>query len=164
MSWLNKVLRTDSDFAAMVARLTLGLVIFPHGAQKLLGWFGGYGVSGTVGFFTGMGVPVWAASLVIAAEFLGSLGLIFGAFGRVAAAGIIPVMLGAVAMVHLPNGFFMNWAGNQKGEGFEYAILAVGLALVVVIKGSGSWSLDRLFHRSATSARSAEPAREVAHV
>jgi putative oxidoreductase len=163
MSRWSQLLKTDNDVAATVARLALGLVIFPHGAQKLLGWFGGYGVSGTVGFFSGIGVPVWPASLVIAAEFLGSLGLIFGALGRVAAAGIIPVMLGAVYLIHLPNGFFMNWAGTQKGEGFEYAILAIGLALVVIIKGSGSWSLDRRFSQPAVT-RKPEPARELARV
>jgi putative oxidoreductase len=163
MSWLQRILKTDSDVGATVARLALGLVIFPHGAQKLLGWFGGYGVSGTLGFFQGLGVPAWAASLVIVAEFFGSLGLIAGALGRLAAAGIIPVMLGAVYLVHLPNGFFMNWAGTQKGEGFEYAILVVALALVVVIKGSGSWSLDRLF-RGPVATTPTEHAPELAQV
>ena len=140
---IKKLLGTSNDIAPFVARVTLGLVMFPHGAQKALGLFGGNGFSGTMGFFTGMGMPAFAAALIILGEFLGSLGLIFGAVSRFAAFGIACIMTGAIFMVHLPNGFFMNWFGNQKGEGFEYHLLALGLALIVMIKGSGRWSIDK---------------------
>jgi len=119
--------------------------MFPHGAQKALGLFGGYGFSGTMNFFTGqLHIPALFAFLAIAAEFAGSVGLITGFLSRVSAFGIAVVMLVAMLMVHASNGFFMNWAGNQKGEGFEYHLLAIGLALVVIISGAGRWSIDRL--------------------
>lgn len=127
-----------------MARAALGVVMFPHGAQKLLGWFGGYGWTGTMGFLTAkVGLPAPVASLVILIESLGSLALVAGFAGRVMAAGVAAVMIGAVATVHLANGFFMNWAGSQAGEGFEYHILAIALALVVMIGGSGAASVDR---------------------
>lgn len=145
---LNKIVATENSYAATVARLSLGLVMFPHGAQKMLGWFGGYGFSGTMGFFTGqMGIPAAFAFLAILAEFAGSLGLITGLLSRVAALGIAGVMVVAIATVHLSNGFFMNWYGNQKGEGFEYHLLALGLAVIVMIQGSGAFSLDRLLKK-----------------
>lgn len=145
---LGRLFSTEDDAAALLARLALGIVIFPHGAQKVLGWFGGYGLSGTMGYFTGtLGIPAAFAVLAIAAEFLGSLGLVTGLLSRVAAFGIGVTMTVAVAMVHLPNGFFMNWTGQQKGEGFEYHVLAVALALLVMIRGGGKWSLDRAIGR-----------------
>lgn len=141
---LKRIIATDNSYAALVARLTLGLVMFPHGAQKALGWFGGYGFSGTMGFFTEqMGIPFVFALLAIAAEFLGALGLITGLLSRVAALGIASVMVVAIATAHWGNGFFMNWYGNQKGEGFEYHLLALGLSIVVMILGSGAHSVDR---------------------
>jgi len=137
------LLKTNNSFAPTLARLTLGIVMFPHGAQKVLGWFGGYGFSGTMHFFTDqMHIPAVFAVLAIAAEILGSLGLITGFLSRIAAFGIAVNMLVAVKMVHGANGFFMNWYGNQKGEGFEYHILAVGLALIVLIYGAGKASVD----------------------
>jgi len=143
-----RMLHTDNDYAALVIRLALGIVMFPHGAQKVLGWFGGYGFMGTMGFFTDtVGLPWIVALLVILAEFLGSIGLIVGALTRLAAFGIGSVMVGAILLVHLPNGFFMNWAGNQAGEGFEYHLLAIGLALALILKGGGAWSIDRIVTR-----------------
>ena len=137
------LLKTTNSFAPTLARLTLGIVFFPHGAQKVLGWFGGYGLSGTFHAFTQqMHIPAVFAALAIAAEFLGSLGLITGFLTRIAALGIAVNMAVAVAMVHHANGFFMNWYGNQKGEGFEYHILAIGLALIVMIYGAGKASVD----------------------
>lgn len=139
-----KILKTDDDTVALIARLTLGLVMFPHGAQKMLGIFGGYGFSGTMSFFTEqMGIPALFAFLAIAAEMFGSLGLIVGLLSRVAAFGIACVMAVAVFIAHFQNGFFMNWSGSQKGEGYEYHLLAIGLAIIVIIKGSGKFSLDR---------------------
>jgi len=135
--------KTNNSFAPTLARLTLGIVMFPHGAQKVLGWFGGYGFNGTYHSFTEqMHIPAVFAVLAIAAEFLGSLGLITGFLTRIAALGIAVEMLVAVQMVHGANGFFMNWMGNQKGEGFEYHILAIGLALLVLIYGAGKFSVD----------------------
>lgn len=148
MKALQLLTRTNDNLAPTVARLTLGLVMFPHGAQKALGWFGGYGYSGTMGFFTGtMHIPAVFAFLAIAAEFAGSIALIAGLFSRIAAFGIAAVMAVAIATVHLGNGFFMNWYGNQKGEGYEYHLLALGLALIVIIHGGGKASLDTLIAR-----------------
>jgi len=142
---LRKLIDTDrNDSAALVARLALGLVILPHGMQKLLGLFGGYGFWPTVEFFTGTGIPAPVAVLIILGESFGALFLVLGLISRVAAAGIALIMLGAVLLVHLPNGFFMNWFGTQGGEGFEYHILAIGLALIVILRGGGKWSLDSL--------------------
>ena len=142
---LHFLLKTEDSAAPLLARLTLGLVMFPHGAQKALGWFGGYGFTGTMGFFTGtMHIPAFFAFLAIAAEFAGSLALLAGLGSRVAAFGIAAVMAVAVLTVHASNGFFMNWSGAQKGEGFEYHLLVLGLALIVLVYGAGKASLDRL--------------------
>jgi putative oxidoreductase len=135
---LLSVVNTHPCWAALIARLTLAIVMFPHGAQKLLGWFGGYGWRRTIEFFTHTfhmsPTLVW---LLIAAEFLGSIALVLGLLSRVAALGFIASMAGAITMVHAYHGFFMNWSGQQKGEGFEFHILALGLALVVLITGGG---------------------------
>lgn len=145
MKSLKLLFKTNSSFGPLIARLALGFVMFPHGAQKVLGWFGGHGFAGTMQFFTGtMHIPALFAFLAIAAEFAGALGLIVGLLSRVAAFGIASVMAVAILTVHAGNGFFMNWAGNQKGEGFEYHLLAIGLALVVLIQGAGKASLDGL--------------------
>jgi len=138
-----KLMATSNDLTLTVVRLALGVVYFAHGAQKMLGWFGGYGFHGTMGFFTQqMGIPAPLAFLAICAEFFGGLGLIFGLLSRVAALGLTVTMLVAVATV-ARNGFFMNWTGQQKGEGFEYHLLAIALLLVVLVKGAGALSLDR---------------------
>jgi len=139
-----RIANTTNDYGITILRLVMGCVFSAHGAQKMLGWFGGYGFSGTMGFFTHqMGIPAPLAFLAICAEFFGGLGLILGFLGRVAAFGIICNMIVAVMMVHAKNGFFMNWAGNQKGEGFEYHLLAIAMALVIMIEGSGAFSVDR---------------------
>jgi len=144
---LRKLTHTTDDFTLTILRLVLGGVMFAHGAQKMLGWFGGYGFSGTMGFFTGtMHIPAVFAFLAIAAEFFGSLGLIVGLLGRVASFGIIATLATAAVMVHVPT-FFMNWNGNQKGEGFEYHLLAIAIGLAILIKGSGAFSIDRKIAR-----------------
>jgi putative oxidoreductase len=135
------LLQTDSSVVGFILRITLAVVMFPHGAQKVLGWFGGYGFRGTMKRFTDSGIPAVFALLAIAAEFLGPLGLAVGLLTRVAAFGIACVMLVAIT-VHWPNGFFMNWYSNQKGEGFEYHLLALGIAIALAIVGPGAWSLD----------------------
>jgi len=139
---LGSLLHTQDDIGPFIARVILGIVMLPHGLQKLLGMFGGAGFSGTVDFFVSSGVPAFVAVLIIIGESFGSLGLIFGFLSRLAALGIAIIMLGAIFMVHLQNGFFMNWFGNKAGEGFEFHLLAVGLALIVLIKGGGKWSVD----------------------
>jgi putative oxidoreductase len=142
MSILQWLLQTDSGVVGLILRITLTIVMFPHGAQKVLGWFGGHGFKGTMKFFTGSGIPAVFALLAMAAEFLGPFGLGVGLFTRVAAFGIASVMLVAIVTVHWQNGFFMNWTGNQKGEGFEYHLLALGIAITLIIVGGGAWSLD----------------------
>jgi len=139
-----KLISTSDDFTLTVVRLVLGVVFFAHGAQKMLGWFGGYGLTGTMGFFTQMlHVPAPLAFLAICAEFFGGLGLLVGLLSRVAAFGIAVNMLVAIFTVHIHNGFFANWSGQQKGEGYEYHLLALALLLVVMIKGAGALSVDR---------------------
>ena len=140
---LGSIFRTNDDIGAFIARITLGVVMLPHGLQKLLGLFGGAGFSGTVEFFVGSGLPAFIAVLIIISESFGSLGLIFGFLSRLAALGAIIIMLGAIVTVHIKNGFFMNWNGSGPGEGFEYHLLAIGLGLIVLLKGGGAWSVDR---------------------
>ena len=139
LEWL---VRTDGDLVPLVLRLTLAVVMFAHGAQKALGWFGGTGLRGTLDFLRKSGVPSPVAVLTIMAEFLGPLGLAVGLLTRVAALGIAAVMLGAILTVHRQHGFFMNWYGNAQGEGFEYHVLVIGLAVALVLNGAGVWSLD----------------------
>lgn len=140
-----KLIATDNDIATTILRLVVGVVFLAHGAQKMLGWFGGYGFSGTMGFFTGMmHIPAPFAFLAIAAEFFGGLGLIFGLLTRVAAFGISCNMVVAVAMVHHNFGLFMNWTGAQKGEGYEYHLLALAMMVFLMIRGAGAASVDRL--------------------
>jgi len=140
---LRKLTSTENSTAITILRLVLGVVFFAHGAQKMLGWFGGYGFTGTMGFFTGvMHIPALFAFLAIAAEFFGGLGLIFGFLTRIAAFGIAVNMLVAIAMVHHQFGFFMNWTGAQKGEGVEYHLLTLALTIFLMIKGAGAFSID----------------------
>jgi putative oxidoreductase len=141
---LRKLLVTDDDTATIIRRFVLGVVFFAHGAQKMLGWFGGYGFSGTMAYFTGPGhIPPVLAFLAIAAEFFGGIGLIFGFLTRLAAFGISVNMLVAIATVHSASGFFMNWTGTQKGEGFEYHLLVLAMTAFLLIRGGGAFSIDR---------------------
>ena len=151
---IRKLFGTEDDTATAILRLVLGVVFSAHGAQMMLGWFGGFGLSGTMGFFTGtMHIPAPLAFLAIAAQFFGSLGLLVGLLTRIAAFGIAATMLVAVATVHLPFGFFMNWYGTQKGEGFEYHLLALAITLFLMIRGAGAFSIDRAI-TSASASRS----------
>jgi putative oxidoreductase len=154
---LGAVLATRGATAPLVARVSLGLLMFPHGAQHALGWYGGYGFRGTLGWMTGtLGFPASAAALAISVELLAPFALVLGLGGRLAALGIVGLMLGAIS-THLPNGFFMNWFGALPAgvEGFEYHLLAIALAAVVLIDGSGAWSLDRRLARAARLERRA---------
>ena len=142
MNLFQFLLRTDSGTVGLILRITLSVVMFPHGAQKVLGWFGGHGFKATMKSFTNAGIPALLALLAIAAEFFGPLGLAFGFLTRIAAFGIACVMLVAIVAVHWSHGFFMNWYGNQKAEGFEYHLLVLGIAIALIIVGAGDWSLD----------------------
>ncbi len=139
---MKRLMSTSNDVSPTILRVVLGVVFFAHGAQKMLGWFGGYGFHGTMGFFTHMGMPAAVAFLVICTEFFGGLGLIVGLLTRIAALGIGGEMIGVIFMVHLKNGFFMNWAGTQKGEGIEYHLLVIAIAAVLLLRGGGAFSVD----------------------
>ena len=147
-----KFLSTDNDPAALIMRLTLAVVFFPHGAQHVLGWFGGTTASTTIQGFSKMGLPPAVTVFVMAAELGGSLLLILGLLTRLAALAIGCVMAGAIVLVHGKVGFFMNWMGMQKGEGFEYHVLALGLCIAVLIKGGGALSVDRALSRDDAGA------------
>jgi putative oxidoreductase len=149
---VRKLFATDDSTATAILRLVLGVVFFAHGAQKMLGWFGGPGLSGTMGMFTGyLHIPAPFAFLAIAAEFFGGLGLILGFLTRIAAFGVAVNMVVAIAAVHGPVGFFMNWAGTQKGEGFEYHLLVLAITTFLVIRGAGALSLDRAIATASPS-------------
>ncbi len=154
---METLLRTDArNTTLLVQRLVLALVILPHGAQKLLGWFGGYGFTGTMDYFTGtVGLPTLVAALVILFESVGAVLLAAGLFSRLSAAGIAAVMAGAALTTHLPHGFFMNWFGNQKGEGFEFHLLALALALPLVVLGGGRASVDARLTAGTVAVRTA---------
>jgi putative oxidoreductase len=145
---MKTLLKTTDSVSLLVVRLALGIVMFPHGAQKVLGWFGGPGYSKTIEIFTvnyGFNTPL--VLLLMAIEFLGSIGLIAGFFTRLSALGIGGAMAICAVMNHIQNGFFMNWFGNQKGEGIEFHILVAGISLALFIKGGGLFSMDRALAR-----------------
>jgi putative oxidoreductase len=144
-----KLLQTHNELVLTFCRLILGIVFFAHGAQKVLGWFGGLGFSGTVAAFAKFGMPAPLAYFVMFVEFFGGLSMIFGLLSRLGGLGITALMLGAILTVHIHVGFFMNWYGNQKGEGFEYHLLAIALAVLIMIRGAGALSLDHaISHRT----------------
>lgn len=134
---------TDSSTTLLWLRVVLGAVMLPHGLQKAFGWFGGYGFDGTMGFFASLGMPALLGLLVIAAETIGAIALLTGTATRLAAFGMAATMLGAMLLVHLPNGFFMNWGGTAAGEGVELHLLAIGLAIPLIARGGGAYSVDR---------------------
>lgn len=145
---LKLIFGTQNDTTGLVLRLALGGVMLPHGLQKTFGLFGGAGLQATLDAFTGkMGIPLPVAILVILAESAGALGLLFGFCTRLCALGIALVMGGAIYFVHGQHGFFMNWFGRQGGEGFEYHLLAIGLAVGIFLHGAGKWSFDQRIAR-----------------
>lgn len=144
----NKIFQTNNDWTGLATRLSIGLVLFPHGAQKLLGWWGGYGFSGTMGFFTDtMNLPWLIAFMVIVIEFFGALSLIAGFASRLWSVLTIILFIGIILTSHLEHGFFMNWFGNQQGEGYEFHLLIIGLAIATLINGSGKYSVDNLIEK-----------------
>jgi putative oxidoreductase len=133
------------DISLLVVRTFLGIIIAAHGAQKIFGWFGGYGFDATIGFFTQtVGLPYLLAVAIILTESIGMLALIAGLFGRLISSALIAIMIGAIVTTHGGFGFFMNWSGTQAGEGFEFHLLVIALSSVVAINGSGVYSLDHI--------------------
>lgn len=158
-------LTNRNDNVALIARVALGIVIFPHGAQKLLGWFGGFGFDGTMGYFTEtLGIPWILGMLVILIEFFGSLFLIAGFATRVAAFAVIGTFIGIVVTSHADSGFFMNWSGQANQlEGLEYFILLFGLALISFIAGGGRASVDAgLLDKTSREAKSEKSLERIA--
>ena len=140
-----KLIATEQNYVSTVLRVVLGVAMFPHGAQKLLGWFGGAGLEGTIAFFgQAWGIPAVLTVAIVLTEFFGGIALILGVAGRAAATGIAAIMLGAVSIEHFQHGFFMNWTGAQPGEGVEYHLLVVAVAVAIAITGSGALSVDRV--------------------
>ena len=161
---MSRLLRTTRDPVVTLIRLTVALVLFPHGAQHVLGWFGGYGFHGTLGWMTAtLGFPTGLAVLALITEITAPFALLLGIGGRFAAAGVIGLMLGAFS-THVANGFFMNWFGTLPAgsEGFEYHILMIALAAVVMLRGSGAWSIDAALARTSSPAPTARPLRAAA--
>ena len=149
---IETLVSTNPDWVLTIARLVIGIIFFAHGAQKLLGWYGGPGFSGTVkALTTQLKLPAPLAVLVISTEFFGGLGLIVGLLSRIAALAIFLAMLGAIAMVHFRYGLFMDWFGNQKGHGIEYHLIVMALALVVMVKGAGAFSMDYFLYQHNTA-------------
>jgi putative oxidoreductase len=138
---------TDQDWTLTAIRVILGVIFFAHGAQKMLGWFGGAGLNETLRTMQEfLHLPVPLAFLAVTSEFLGGAGLIVGLFSRMAAIGICVTMVSAIVMVHGRYGLFMNWLGDRKGHGIEFHLLAIALAIVIVVRGAGAASLDRLLY------------------
>ena len=147
-TFMKYLFQTNDKFLYRVPRVILGCVMFPHGVQKLFGWFGGFGFTNTMTYFTQTaGLPWIIAFLIIMGESLGSLGLIVGFFTRLSALGLIFIMVGAITTVHIPNGFFMNWFGKNAGEGFEYHLLVIGMSIPLLISGGGKYSVDGLINK-----------------
>ncbi len=144
---IQRLFSTPNDYTLTILRLVLGIVFLAHGSQKMLGWYGGGGFSATMHGFESRGIPTIFAFLAIAAEFFGGLGLVAGLLGRIAAFGIMVNMLVAIVTVHAPHGLFMNWTGKQKGEGFEYHLLAIAITVAILVRGSGALSADQVISR-----------------
>ena len=148
-TFMKYLFQTNDNFSYWVPRVILGCVFLPHGAQKLFGWFGGFGFTNTMTYFTQTtGLPWIIAFLIVMGESLGSLGLILGFFTRLSALGLICIMVGAIITVHIPNGFFMNWFGKQAGEGFEYHLLVIGMSIPLLVSGGGKYSVDMLIYKN----------------
>lgn len=148
---MKNVLENEKDIAVLILRITVGVVIFAHGAQKLFGWFGGYGFTGTMGYFTEtVGLPYIIGFLVIIGESIGMIALALGLLTRFSAISLIVIMSGAFFIDHLPHGFYMNWFGQNAGEGFEFDILVAGAAAAIAVIGAGRYSVDAWISRIRT--------------
>jgi putative oxidoreductase len=139
----NKLLRTRNDGILTLIRVVAGGVMFPHGMQKMFGWFGGAGFFGTIHNFGQRGFPAALVFLLILTEFFGSIGLILGCLSRIAAFGFVVDMTVGAITVTSKFGMFINWAGKQKGEGMEFQFLMIAMTLAILIAGGGAFSVDR---------------------
>ncbi len=145
---IEKIFNSSDSYAPLAIRLMLGLVVFPHGAQKMFGWFGGYGFEGTMGYFTDtMELPWLIGFLVIILESFGAIALIVGVAARIIAGSYILLGFGIMVTSHIQHGFFMNWFGQLQGEGYEYFLLWIGMAISLTITGGGKYSVDRIISR-----------------
>ena len=144
----NRTLTTNNHLTGLIIRLTLGIVLFPHGAQKMLGWFGGPGFTKEMEFLQQLNLPWIIAFLVIFTEFFGAISLIVGFASRIWSALTIILFMGIIFTSHLEHGFFMNWSGNQKGEGYEYHLLVLGICMALLVTGGGKYSFDNLIVKS----------------
>jgi putative oxidoreductase len=145
-SFLRKTLITDNSSTALILRITAGIVMFPHGAQFLLGWFGGYGFTNSMNYLTNVaGLPWIIGFMVIVIEFFGSLMFFTGSFTRLAAISMFILVIGMIFSGHIEHGFFMNWMGNQKGEGIEFHLLMLGICAGLIVLGGGKYSIDHKF-------------------
>lgn len=155
------LVKTNPNLGFSISRLTLGFVLFPHGAQKLLGLFGGYGYSGTMeSLTTQMDLPSIVAFSVIMIEFFGSISLVIGLFSRFWALSFVGMFLGIIFTTQLEHGFFMNWFGNQAGEGYEYSLLVIGLGLTILVNGSGKYSIDTIISKKNNHEKSNHNSRK----
>jgi len=146
-----KIINTGNDHSLLILRVVLGVVLMAHGLQKAFGWFNGFGWNNTINYFTGtVGIPALLGAFVILIETLGALFLILGFAGRINAALMGIVIIGAMVVDHMKNGFYMNWFGIQKGEGIEFDLLFIAISIALVLKGSGSFSVDRLLMQFKT--------------
>ena len=146
-----KIINTGNDHSLLILRVVLGVVLMAHGLQKAFGWFNGFGWNNTINYFTGtVEIPALLGAFVILIETLGALFLILGFAGRINAALMGIVIIGAMVVDHVKNGFYMNWFGIQKGEGIEFDLLFIAISIALVLKGSGSFSVDRLLMQFKT--------------
>ncbi|WP_293312892.1 DoxX family protein [Pedobacter sp. UBA5917] len=141
---INKITTTENQVTSLILRITLFIVLWPHGAQLLLGLFGGYGYTGSMGYFTQSGLPYIVGFLVIFLLFFGTIAMLAGFLTRPFAAAFLIMFIGMITTVHMPFGFFMNWFGSQKGEGIEYHLLLIGIVIALMVTGGGKRSVDAL--------------------
>jgi putative oxidoreductase len=142
---MKKIILRKTDITSALLRIMLAIIIFPHGAQKMLAWFGGYGFNRTMSYFTDtLGLPYWIALIVIIIEFISPILLLLGSFSRIVAASIFALFIGIILTSHLDNGFFMNWFGNQPGEGYEYHLLILTISMAIIILGPGKYTIGKL--------------------
>lgn len=141
-----RLIATPNDLTLTILRVTLGMVVAAHAAQKVFGWFGGAGFQGTVDIFSDVyGIPPALGIVAIVVEVVSTIGIVTGMLSRVSALGVITIMVGAIVTVVGPNGFFMNWFGQMDAglEGYEYHLLAIAMGMAIVVRGGGALSLDR---------------------
>ena|SRR5579872_3620814 len=140
----NNIYKTSDDWTGLVLRLSMALVMIPHAIQHTTGGLGGFGYTKVMDYFTStMHMPWLVALLVIVIEILAPLLLLIGFATRFAAASLIVLMTGIIFSSHIQFGFFMNWFGSEKGEGYEYHLLYIGLALAAFFNGGGKYAIDR---------------------